>query len=149
MLRVLEITVVSLSGRDGYDALDTSQLYQEHDYRALPQPLQIPPDGYAHDEFAYASHGSGTSLSGKLVALFVSLRIVVSNISTICSLYSFSTCLLLQSLLVVAMPCRCIVGCPCRQSSVRLRASEASYAVPLARDSRCSMSLPTSARVRL
>jgi hypothetical protein len=106
MLNVLKLTVVSLSGRDGYDALDTPQLYQEHNYRALPQPLQIPPDGYAHDEFAYASHGSGTSLSGKLVALFVSLRIVVSNISTIHSLCVFSTCHLLQSLLVVAMPRR-------------------------------------------
>jgi hypothetical protein len=128
MLRILAITVISLSGRDSYDALDAAHFYQEHDYRALPQPLQIAPDGYAHSEFAYASHGSGTSLSGKLIALFVSLRIVVSNISTIHSLCVSSACHLLQSLLVVAMPCRWVVGSLCRQSSVRLRASEANYA---------------------
>ncbi|KAH3907794.1 hypothetical protein HBI56_182530 [Parastagonospora nodorum] len=36
-----------------------------HDYRALPPPLSSPQDGYAHGEYAYASHhSSGASLSG-------------------------------------------------------------------------------------
>ncbi|QRD00928.1 hypothetical protein JI435_164870 [Parastagonospora nodorum SN15] len=57
----------SLSGRDTYEPLDAAQLYHEHedDYRALPPPLSSPQDGYAHGEYAYASHhSSGASLSG-------------------------------------------------------------------------------------
>ncbi|KAF1915381.1 hypothetical protein BDU57DRAFT_557536 [Ampelomyces quisqualis] len=42
----------SLSGRDGYDGLDSAPPYHEHDYHATA------PDGYAHGEFAFASHGS-------------------------------------------------------------------------------------------
>ncbi|KAH7074671.1 hypothetical protein BKA63DRAFT_319020 [Paraphoma chrysanthemicola] len=53
------------SGRDAYANLDASQLYHDNNYRALPHPLQIPQDGFAHGHFAYASHSSsGVSLPG-------------------------------------------------------------------------------------
>ncbi|KAF2823732.1 hypothetical protein CC86DRAFT_59284 [Ophiobolus disseminans] len=61
----ITLTVFSLSGRDTFDAFDAAHLYHEHNYRALPHPLQIPQDGYAHNQFAFASHGSSSvSLPG-------------------------------------------------------------------------------------
>jgi hypothetical protein len=68
-----------LSGRDTYEPLDVTQLYHDTDYRALPPVLQIPQDGYAHGQFAYASHNSGTSLSGKRIAYFISIFIAISR----------------------------------------------------------------------
>ncbi|KAH7386915.1 hypothetical protein DE146DRAFT_759325 [Phaeosphaeria sp. MPI-PUGE-AT-0046c] len=53
----------SLSGPDSFDTLDATQLYHEHNYRALPPALQIPPEGYAHSDYGYASHSVGTTLS--------------------------------------------------------------------------------------
>ncbi|KAF2031380.1 hypothetical protein EK21DRAFT_63360 [Setomelanomma holmii] len=54
----------SSSGRDAYDNLDAAHLYHDNNYRALPHPLQIPQDGFAHGHFAYALHSSGASLPG-------------------------------------------------------------------------------------
>jgi hypothetical protein len=95
----------SLSGRDAYETLDAAQLYHDHDYRALPHPLQIPQDGYAHGEYAYASHGSGATLSGKRITSFIFViscyRFTFRRyvfLQAICTSYS------IRSLLVVAIP---------------------------------------------
>jgi hypothetical protein len=61
------------SGRDAYADLDAAHLYHDNNYRALPHPLQIPQDGFAHGHFAYASHSSGVSLPGKRTALFIDI----------------------------------------------------------------------------
>jgi hypothetical protein len=94
-----------LSGHDTFETLDAAQLYHEHDYRSLPHPLQIPQDGYAHDEYAYATHSSGASLSGKRIALF-QLPIIISA-SLVRAIYfncAARTSHLLRSLLVIAIP---------------------------------------------
>jgi hypothetical protein len=78
-----KLTFLSLSGRDNYETLDAAHLYHEHDYRALPHPLQIPQDGYAQGQFAYASHSSGPSLSGKRIALSILCLITASHVDAI------------------------------------------------------------------
>jgi hypothetical protein len=97
------LTTVSLSGLDTYETLDTTHLYHEHDYRALPPALETP-DGYAHGDFAYASHGSDTSLSGKLITPAVLLDIsgCHSALFTPCALLSASRSL--HCRLEAAMP---------------------------------------------
>jgi hypothetical protein len=73
------VNAYSLSGRNTYEPLDANQLYHDTDYRALPPALQIPQDGYAHGQFAYASHGSSGSLSGKRITYFITIFIPISR----------------------------------------------------------------------
>lgn len=74
VLENVAITMNSLSGPDSYDTLDATRLYHDHDYRALPPALQIPPEGYAHADYGYALHSSGVTSSGKLIAPSASVR---------------------------------------------------------------------------
>jgi hypothetical protein len=103
--RRTNLTIGSLSGRDAYETLDAAQLYHEHDYRALPEPLQILQDGYAHGEYAYASHSSDATLSGKRITSFNS---TFSCYCFTCRRYmlphAISTSHSIRSLLVVAIP---------------------------------------------
>jgi hypothetical protein len=90
------------SGRDAYANLDAAHLYHENNYRALPHPLQIPQDGFAHGHFAYASHSSsGVSLPGKRTALFINISLITSHLRAIFSLCDLCTSHLVRSLLVV------------------------------------------------
>jgi hypothetical protein len=100
------LTIGSLSGRDAYEPIDAAQLYHEHDdYRALSQPLQIPQDGYAHGQYAYASHSSGATLSGKRITSFNSLISCYRFIyRRYIFLHAICTCYFIRSLLVVAIP---------------------------------------------
>lgn len=91
-LAAITLTGFSLSGRDAYDHhFDLTHLYHEPNYRALPHPLQIPQDGYAHGELAYASHSSAASLPGKHTSLFVALFNAPSHVDAIdgpCTAYT-------------------------------------------------------------
>lgn len=114
---VVAITLIihSLSGRDAYD-LDSAHLYHEHNYRALPHPLQIPQDGYAHSQFAYASHSSGGALPGKL--LYLCCFILPVHMSALLYIPCEScTSRPIRSLLVVAPPRPWVAGSGSRRFS--------------------------------
>jgi hypothetical protein len=94
------VNVCSLSGPNQFDV---ANLFHDHDYHALPHPLQIPQDGYAHGEFAYST---GVSVPGKRVALFISNPNSASQSDAICIPCNSCTSYSLLSLPVVSRPRR-------------------------------------------
>jgi hypothetical protein len=115
-VKPVAIMLTSDGSLSGPNQFDVANLFHDHDYPALPHPLQIPQDGYAHG-FAYASHSTGVSGPGKRIALFISNPNSASQSDAICIPCNSCTSYSLLSLPVVSQPRRWVARSRARRFS--------------------------------